>query len=139
LQLTGPSDKAGAYMDYLAARAHDANISLSEQTDILHGGKKAREKALLAINLQNKGLEKEGGLVYDATGKMRGLREILDLLAKSTAGMTQEEKNLVITQIFGADASRSVIALMKGGLPVYDKQREAILKQGAAADFAAAK
>jgi TP901 family phage tail tape measure protein len=139
LQLTGPTDKAQAYMDLLAARAFKANITLGEQNAILYGSKKVRDKALSAIMAHNKGLAREGGLAYDAQGKMRGLREIIDLVIKGTQGMTQEQRNAAITQIFGADASRAIIALMKGGLPVYDAMQKAITEQGAAADFAAAK
>lgn len=139
LQLTGPTDKAQAYMDLLAARAFKANISMEQQNDILKGSKETRDRALAAINAHNKGLEREGGLAYDAQGRMRGLREIIDLVIKGTQGMTQEQRNAAITQIFGADASRAVIALMKGGLPIYDAMQKAITEQGAAADFAAAK
>jgi hypothetical protein len=126
-------------MALLAQRAAGANITLEQQTDVLHGSKKVRNEALKAIAAQNKGMKLEGDIAYDAAGRMRPLRDIIGLVTAGTKGMTQEERDYAITQIFGADASRSVIALMKGGLPVYDKMRGAILKQGAAADFAAAK
>lgn len=139
LQLTGPTDQAKAQMALLAQRAAGANITLAQQTDVLHGSKKVRNEALKAIADQNKGMKLEGDIAYDAAGKMRPLRDIIGLVTAGTKGMTQEERDYAITQIFGADASRSVIALMKGGLPVYDKMRQSLLKQGAAADFAAAK
>jgi TP901 family phage tail tape measure protein len=139
LQLTGPSGPAKAAMTELAYAAAGANVSLSEQNDILRGGTKARETAINAIVSNNKGIKDQGDIAYDASGKMRPLRDIINLVTLGTKGMTQENKNAAITQIFGADATRSIIALMKGGIPVYDAQRKAILQQGAAAQFAAAK
>lgn len=139
LQLTGPTQQAQGQMDLLAQRAAGATVSLQQQEDVLHGSKSVRDKALESIKKHNKGLQLEGSLAYDANGKMRGLRDILKLTEEGTKGLTQEDKNYAITQIFGADASRSVLALLKGGLPVYDKQRKAVLQSGAAADVAAAK
>jgi TP901 family phage tail tape measure protein len=139
LQLTGPTDQAKAQMALLAQRAAGATISLEQQNAVLHGSKKVRHEALEAIAKQNKGMKLEGDIAYDAAGRMRPLRDIIGLVTAGTKGMTQEERDYAVTQIFGADASRSVIALMKGGLPVYDKMRASIMQQGAAADFAAAK
>lgn len=139
LQLTGPTNQAKGLMKELALNAAGANISLSQQNEILHGSNSVRTKALAEVIKNNKGIKDTGDIAYTASGQMRGLKDIIALTAKGTAGMTQEEKNYVVTQIFGADASRSVIALLKGGLPVYEKQRQAVLQQGAAAQFAAAK
>jgi TP901 family phage tail tape measure protein len=139
LQLTGPTQQAQGLMQELAFRAGGATISLKEQSEVLHGSKSVREKALAAIKAHNKGLKDSGDIAFDSTGKMRPLSKIIDMVTKGTKGMTDEEKDYAITQIFGADASRSVIALMKGGLPAYEKQRKAVLQVGAAADVAAAK
>jgi TP901 family phage tail tape measure protein len=139
LQLTGPSDQAKGIMRELAAEAFGVNVSLKQQNDILHGGAKVRGTAINQLYKMNPQLEHMGDIAYDANGKMRPLRDIIDLVAKGTANMTQEEKNYAITQVFGADATRSVLALLKGGVPVYDEMRAAITKSGAAADFAAAK
>jgi TP901 family phage tail tape measure protein len=139
LQLTGPSDKASGLMKLLALNAAEANVPLKDQAAIMNGTAKEQREAWGQLSKLNPEMDKVGNIAYDASGKMRSLRDILDQVAKGTAGMTQEEKNFVITQIFGADATRSVLALLKGGLPVYDQMREAIVKQGAAADFAAAK
>ncbi len=139
LQLTAPSEQAKGIMRELAAEAAGANISLEMQSDILHGGKKVREEAINQLYKMNPQLENMGDIAYDANGKMRPLRDIIDLVARGTANMTQEERNYAITQVFGADATRSVLALLKGGLPVYDAMRQAILKQGSAAEVAAAK
>lgn len=139
LQLTGPTAQAKDQMALLAANAGAANIPLDLQNKVLHGGKSIREDALKQIYKLNPALQGQGDIAYDAAGKMRPLKDIIGLVTAGTKGMTQEERNYAITQIFGSDASRSVIALMKGGLPVYEKQRQAVLKTGAAADVAAAK
>lgn len=139
LQLTGPTQQAQGLMQELALRAGGATISLEQQNDVLHGAKSEREKALASIKAHNKALKDSGDIAFDANGKMRPLTQIIDLVTKGTKGMTDAEKDYTITQIFGSDASRSVIALMKGGLPAFDKQRKAVLEVGAAASVAAAK
>lgn len=139
LQLTGPSGPAKAAMIELARAAQGANISLDQQKDILYGNAKARDKAINAIDKMNPQLANSGDIAYDASGKMRSLRDIIDLVTRGTKDMTQEDRNYAITKIFGADATRSILALMKGGIPVYDAQRKAIMQEGAAADFAKAK
>jgi TP901 family phage tail tape measure protein len=139
LQLTGPTQQAQGLMQELALRANGANISLEQQNLVLHGSKAVRDKALASIKAHNKAQQDSGDIAFDSAGKMRPLTQIIDLVSKGTKGMTDAEKDFTITQIFGADASRSVIALMKGGLPAYEKQRKAVLESGAAASVAAAK
>jgi len=139
LQLTGPTKQAKSLMELLAYKARSASISLSEQTAVLHGDVKERSVALAEIVKHNKALKDTGDIAFTAAGKMRSLPEIIDMVSKGTRGMTQEEKAYTITQIFGADASRAILALMKGGLPVYEAMRQAVLRQGAAADVARAK
>src|SRR4051812_27002425 len=139
LQLTGPSNTAKAAMQLLADQAQHATISLSEQNDVLHGGAKARNAALASIKEHNKGLKDNGDIAYDASGKMRSLRDILALTAAGTKNMTQEQRNFALTTIFGSDSTRALLALLKGGVGVYDKQRQAVLEQGAAAKVSAAK
>lgn len=80
-----------------------------------------------------------GDIAFTSAGKMRPLKEILDLVAKSTKNMTEEERAKAITQIFGADASRAVIALMQAGPAALDDMTAAITRQGGAAELAAAR
>jgi TP901 family phage tail tape measure protein len=138
LQLTGPTNQAKDLMAELALRANGANISLEEQDAVLHGSKKIREEALESIAKHNAALGDVGDIAFDAAGKMRPLNQIIDLVTRGTKGMTDEERTFAVTQIFGADASRSVIALMRGGLGTYEKQRTAVLQAGSAAAVAAA-
>lgn len=78
-----------------------------------------------------------GDIAFDASGNMRSLKDIVGLVAKSTAHMTQEERNYNIATIFGADATRAIIALMDQGADGWDKMRKSVTKEGAAADLAA--
>lgn len=139
LQLTGPSEQAKGIMKELAAEAFGVNVSLEQQDAILHGGRKVRETAINQLYELNPQMAKLGDIAFDSSGKMRPLRDIINLVARGTKDMTQEERLYAITQVFGADASRAVLALMKGGLPVYDAQRKAVMEVGAAASVAAAK
>lgn len=79
-----------------------------------------------------------GDIAFDAQGKMRPMPEMLDLVAKSTANMTEQDRSAAIAQIFGADATRAVLLLLKQGPEAYDKMSDAVQKSGAANDAAAA-
>jgi TP901 family phage tail tape measure protein len=139
LQLTGPSTRTKNLMHLLATEAAGANISLADQHTLLNGNSKDFYAVANSLDKANPKLANIGDIAYDANGKMRSLPQIIGLITKATQGWTQEDKNAAVTQIFGSDATRSVLALMKGGLPVYEKQRRAVMEQGAAAKFAAAK
>jgi len=139
LQLTGPSDKAKDAMKAVYAAAQGAAMGEKDLAKAMNGGKKERADALASIQTHNKGLKLQGDIAYDAQGKMRPLRDIIKLTAAGTKGMTDEQRNSALTTIFGADATRAMIALMKGGMPAYDAMEKALTKQGSAADQAAAK
>lgn len=139
LQLTGPSDKAKAAMQGLYAAAVDNSTSQSKLSEIIQGSKKVREAALGSLMKTNDELRKGGDIAYDASGRMRSLKDIMTLVTRGTRDMTQEQKNAYLTQIFGADATRAVIALMQAGPKEWDKMTAAVTKQGAAQELAAAK
>lgn len=159
LQLTGPSGRAKNAMEAIALAASGADGSMEKlfittgsgknkmkvdsgmtlMQAALTGTQKQSDLAINELSRLNPKLADVGDIAYDASGKMRPLREILDLVTRGLKDETEENRNAALTTIFGADATRSVIALMKGGLPVYDAQRKAIMEQGAAANFAAAK
>ncbi len=92
-----------------------------------------KAKALMANLAASIG--ESGDLAYNAAGQMRSLPEILDILRRSTAAMTEEERNYTITKIFGADASKAVIALMQAGKDGWDQMSASVTKAGAAQDF----
>jgi TP901 family phage tail tape measure protein len=139
LQLTGPTMRAKIQMKALGAEAQGAKIPLDLMNDAMHGTASTQRSAIKEMERLNPQMKNMGDLAFDSQGKMRPLKEIIGLVTAATKDMTQEERAYAITQIFGSDAARAVIALMKGGLPVYDQQRAAVLRVGAAADVAAAK
>jgi TP901 family phage tail tape measure protein len=139
LQLTGPSNKSKDAMKALYIAAKDAGASQKLLAGISRDGATERGKELDQLIKHNKALGGSADIAYDATGKMRGLKDIIALVTKGTSKMTQEERNSYLTQIFGADATRSVIALMQAGPQAFDKMTASVTKQGAAQDLANSK
>lgn len=139
LQLTGPSQRAKDTMFALNVEAERGTVSQKNLHDALYESAKGHNKAIASIAEHNKKLSEEGDIAFDGAGKMRSLKDIIDRVTKATKGMSDEDKDYAVTQVFGADASRAVLALMKGGLGTYDKQRKAVLQVGAASDVAASK
>ncbi len=52
---------------------------------------------------------------FDATGSAKSYAEIAELLKTSLAGLTDEEKNKALTQMFGTDGQRAASAAMRDG------------------------
>src|SRR5262249_38986229 len=109
------------------------NTGLTLMQGALTGTIKQSDEAISQLIKLNPSLSDIGDIAYDSAGKMRPLRTTLDLLSKGLATQTQQDRNAALATIFGADATRTALALLKGGIPTYDKQRQAVLQQGAAA------
>lgn len=56
---------------------------------------------------------------YDASGALKGMAEISAVLSDATAGLTEQQKNQYLTQIFGSDAMRTAFGLAEKGAVVY--------------------
>jgi phage-related protein len=52
---------------------------------------------------------------FDSQGNMKSMSEISELLSNATAGLSEEEKNLAFSTIFGTDAMRAAFGLAKAG------------------------
>lgn len=139
LQLTGPSDRAKGAMEALYAAAIDNSTSQEQLGKVIRGGAKDRGAAIKSLEKMNPALKNGGDIAYDSAGKMRGLKDIIALVAKGTAKMTAEQRDAYVTQIFGADATRTVIALMQAGPKAWDKMTASVTRQGAAQALAEAK
>jgi TP901 family phage tail tape measure protein len=139
LQLTGPSDKSKAAMKGLYLAAQNAAGAQDQLGKIIKGSAKDRNEAIKQILKMNPALKGSGDIAYDAAGRMRSLRDIIKLVTLGTKDMTQEQKNAYLTQIFGADATRSIIALTNAGIGSWDRMTKAVTKQGAAQALADAK
>jgi TP901 family phage tail tape measure protein len=79
-----------------------------------------------------------GDIAYDAAGNMRSFPEILGLVSESTKSLSEEQRNYIVSTIFGADAARAILILMQQGPDAWDKMTDAVTRQGAAQDLAAA-
>jgi TP901 family phage tail tape measure protein len=139
LHLASPSEKSKDMMHALYAASLDAAGGQDSLRKMIGAGSKERGEMLESMEKGNKALRAGGDIAYDASGKMRSLPEILKLVTAGTKGMTQESKQAYIAQIFGADATRSVIALMQAGPKEWDKMEAAVTRKGAADEIAAAK
>jgi len=85
------------------------------------------------------GLMKGLGIsVYDASGNMLPMRDIIDIFTRKLGGLTQQQRNAALAIIFGSDAVRAANIVLLGGVGAYDKMFLAVNKTGAAADLAAA-
>ncbi len=60
-------------------------------------------------------MEQYGLSVYDANGNMLGFSEIAGQLQEKLGGLTDEQRNATLAQIFGTDALRSANVLYKEG------------------------
>lgn len=76
--------------------------------------------------------------VYDSSGNMKDMREIIAEFESGMKGLTQEERNFALAKIFGSDAIRAANILLLGGVDAYDKMSVKVNEVGAAADLAAA-
>ena len=99
--------------------------------------------ALLAVTDQGGPAQaaiKELGLeIYDANGKFVGMHSLMSQLNDAAGRMTDEQYQAATATLFGSDAMRLAGIAAKQGSDGFDKMREAVDKQGAAADVAAAK
>ncbi|WP_394649564.1 phage tail tape measure protein, partial [uncultured Deinococcus sp.] len=84
-----------------------------------------------------------GFSAFDSTGKMKGLREIVEQLATGLQGYTDEQKLATLETIFGSDGVRTATTLLdayntrtREGARLLDERTGALTKQGTA-DLAA--
>lgn len=69
---------------------------------------------------------------YDQQGNLKSLKDIQDLLGKSLQGLTNEQKQMYLTTIFGSDAVRGAAVLANNGAAGFDKLATAMGKVTAA-------
>ena len=80
-----------------------------------------------------------GLTVYDAQGKFVGMSSLMGQLDEASKSMTEEQYQAATATLFGSDAMRLAGVAAEQGQAGFDKMRDAMEKQGAAADVAAAK
>jgi TP901 family phage tail tape measure protein len=74
---------------------------------------------------------------YNAQGKFIGLDGVAEMLRTRLKGLTQEQRNSALAQIFGNDAIRSASILYTDGAQGVQKWKSAVNDSGYAADTAA--
>lgn len=77
--------------------------------------------------------------VYEADGSMRSFQDILGDLGTVTANLTDEQRNMALTTIFGADAIRAANILIKEGAGEFDTMMGSVNQAGAATEVANAR
>ncbi|BBD01836.1 phage tail tape measure protein [Sphingobium sp. YG1] len=76
-------------------------------------------------------MERLGLNFYDATGKMKGLADISEMLREKLGNLSDRSRTTVLTEIFGADAMRTAIGLMRLGGQEFDNLQQSIAQTGA--------
>ena len=100
------------------------------------------KSALLALTDQGKpaqqAIDELGLTVYDANGKFAGMSSLLGQLKDAAASMTEEQYQAATATLFGSDAMRLASVAAVQGSEGFDTLREAVTRQGQAAEVAAA-
>jgi TP901 family phage tail tape measure protein len=95
---------------------------------------------LMAPTKKSKDLMADLGFkVYDASGNMKSMPNIISSLAGSLKGMSKEQKNAALYTIFGSDAIRAARVQLDAGAEGWRKMEERITKGGEAQRFAEAR
>ena len=100
------------------------------------------KSAMLALTDQGKpaqaAIEELGLTVYDANGKFVGMSSLLGQLKDASASMTEEQYQAATAVLFGSDAMRLAGVAAVQGSEGFDTLKEAVTRQGQAAEVAAA-
>jgi len=84
-------------------------------------------------------MEDLGIQIYDASGQMLDMDEIISSFNGALSGLTQEQRNAALATIFGSDAVRAANVVLMGGVDAFTEMKVAVTETGAAADLAAAR
>ncbi|MGV9891741.1 phage tail tape measure protein [Streptomyces sp. NPDC003395] len=85
------------------------------------------------------GLSALGIEAWDAQGRFKGLRTVIDGLSKAQHEMTQQDFAAAVKKAFGKPAMSGAIALAHQGTASFDALMQAVDQTGAASQIAAAK
>lgn len=149
---TASIPEMGLALQQSAASAHQLGIPIEDLVtmigELANAGIKGSDagtsvKTMLSSLTPNsdkaaEAIKKLGVETFDADGKFRGVRAVIDDYRDGLSKLTDEQKAATIETIFGSDASRAAAIILDGGTKAYDKLRGAVTKQGAAADLAKA-
>ena len=98
--------------------------------------------AMLSLTDQGKpvqqAIEQLGLTVYDAQGKFVGMSSLMGQLQVASQNMTEEQYQAATATLFGSDAMRMAGIAAQQGSEGFDTLKEAVTRQGQAAEVAAA-
>jgi TP901 family phage tail tape measure protein len=135
----------GALVEFNAALAilarngrvgSDAGTSL--KTFFLQGTRQAEEATSASRELAAS-VGETGNLFFTQEGEARRLSETVDILRRSTANMTEEQRDAALGILFGTDAIATANALIQTSAEEYDNLVKSLERQGTAAELAAAR
>lgn len=81
-------------------------------------------------------MEKLGIRFYDTAGRMKDLADVSQILKDSLGGLSERSRTEALTTMFGTDAMRTAIGLMKQGKQGFDELQASIAKGDAGAKLA---
>jgi TP901 family phage tail tape measure protein len=109
-------------------RGQDAGTSLKQMFIQLATPTKAASKLMNQLGLD----------FFDAKGNFIGLEKSAGLLSTKLKGLSQEQRNNALATIFGSDSMRVAAILADQGAAGFDEMAQAVGRQGAATELAAA-
>lgn len=109
----------------------DARAALMTYMEKQYGFKKGSKEARDAVDKFMNGTGMMNNKLYDSQGNLKKLGDIQAILAKSTKGLSAEQKQQALTTIFGSDAIRAAAILSKNGAEGYNKMSKAMGKVSA--------
>lgn len=124
-----------ALMGNAGIKGSDAGTSLKSMFQRLIPNTKEQKELMAELGI----ITKDGSnQFFDASGKMKSLADVSQILQGSMKGMTAEQKQATLTTLFGSDAIRAAAVLSKEGAKGFDTMA-ASMKKVSAADVAATK
>lgn len=108
-----------------ALKGSDAGTSMKTMLQRLIPTTKPAIEAFAKVGL----LEADGGSAfYDAQGKIKSIEQIADLLHSSMKDLTKEQQSTLLNDMFGSDAIRGGLVLIKEGAEGIRKMRQEMTK-----------
>ena len=141
----------GQAMTYAGGAAHNAGMDLSDASAMLGlfgntGLKGSQAGTTFTAMLNDMQNSVEDGILdfdaftvamYDADGEMRNMGDIMADVERATAGMSDEQRDAAMAQVFNTQAMKGVNAVMTEGTEEYFKLADAARESnGAASEMA---
>lgn len=117
--------QAIAVMGKMGLKGSDAGTSLKQMLLNLDPTTNRAKKSFAELGI----VTRDGAnAFFDATGKAKSMRDIADILNKSTANLTDKQRLMHLEIMFGSDAIRAAGILAEAGGAGFDSMAEAMGK-----------